>query len=237
MCRIRPVRRSSTPWDPYTIEAAMAHSLFTTSPTKIHSTEYWITDFLPLGFHGGWLCLRLFEDQGLGAGTARHVGQRRRPIDRGKQVGLGKRQTRLSTRRWNVRQRCGTSTKSVICNWIWSYAESVGATHYHTSAKLNRGVAELFLEISKSKSLTSRLPLLLYVVFNIRAHFPSYWRVSISLTGIAFHYFNSNPNLFQLFHFFKTGSRFFLLFHFFKTVEKAWVSFEKVKKLKNIELK
>ncbi len=30
------------------------------------------------------------------------------------------------------------------------YAKSVGAAHIYTSAKLNRGVTELFLEISKS---------------------------------------------------------------------------------------
>ena len=34
------------------------------------------------------------------------------------------------------------------------YAKSVGAKHYSTSAKLNHGVNELFLDISKSKILT-----------------------------------------------------------------------------------
>lgn len=29
------------------------------------------------------------------------------------------------------------------------YAKSVGATHFHTSAKLNRGIEEMFLELSK----------------------------------------------------------------------------------------
>ncbi|KAG9333641.1 hypothetical protein JZ751_010763 [Albula glossodonta] len=31
------------------------------------------------------------------------------------------------------------------------YAESVGAKHYHTSAKLNKGIEELFLDLCKSK--------------------------------------------------------------------------------------
>jgi len=30
-----------------------------------------------------------------------------------------------------------------------SYAQSVGAKHYHTSAKLNKGVSELFLDLTK----------------------------------------------------------------------------------------
>ena len=34
---------------------------------------------------------------------------------------------------------------------IFRYAESVGAQHYSTSAKLNQGVNELFLDITKSK--------------------------------------------------------------------------------------
>lgn len=29
------------------------------------------------------------------------------------------------------------------------YAESVGAKHYHTSAKLNKGIEELFLDLCK----------------------------------------------------------------------------------------
>ncbi|KAG8278737.1 Ras- protein Rab-21 [Homalodisca vitripennis] len=29
------------------------------------------------------------------------------------------------------------------------YAKSVGATHFHTSAKLNKGIEEMFLELSK----------------------------------------------------------------------------------------
>ena len=32
-----------------------------------------------------------------------------------------------------------------------SYAESVGAKHYYTSAKQNKGVGELFLDLAKSR--------------------------------------------------------------------------------------
>lgn len=39
--------------------------------------------------------------------------------------------------------------------FLFSYAESVGAKHYHTSAKLNKGIEELFLDLCKSKDLTS----------------------------------------------------------------------------------
>lgn len=35
--------------------------------------------------------------------------------------------------------------------YLCSYAESVGAKHYHTSAKLNKGIEELFLDLCKSK--------------------------------------------------------------------------------------
>jgi hypothetical protein len=31
------------------------------------------------------------------------------------------------------------------------YAESVGAKHYHTSAKQNKGIEELFLDLCKSR--------------------------------------------------------------------------------------
>ena len=31
------------------------------------------------------------------------------------------------------------------------YAASVGAKHYHTSAKLNKGIEEMFLDLSKGK--------------------------------------------------------------------------------------
>ncbi len=36
--------------------------------------------------------------------------------------------------------------------FLCSYAESVGAKHYHTSAKLNKGIEELFLDLCKSKT-------------------------------------------------------------------------------------
>ncbi len=36
-------------------------------------------------------------------------------------------------------------------NIFCSYAESVGAVHYTASAKQNKGIQELFLDISKSK--------------------------------------------------------------------------------------
>lgn len=32
---------------------------------------------------------------------------------------------------------------------VYRYANSVGAKHFHTSAKLNRGIEELFLELSQ----------------------------------------------------------------------------------------
>jgi hypothetical protein len=43
-----------------------------------------------------------------------------------------------------------------VCVSLWipllhRYAESVGAKHYHTSAKLNKGIEELFLDLCKSK--------------------------------------------------------------------------------------
>ena len=45
-----------------------------------------------------------------------------------------------------------------VCVSLWipllhRYAESVGAKHYHTSAKLNKGIEELFLDLCKSKQL------------------------------------------------------------------------------------
>lgn len=33
------------------------------------------------------------------------------------------------------------------------YAESVGAKHYHTSAKQNKGIEELFLDLCKSRCI------------------------------------------------------------------------------------
>uniref|UniRef100_A0A3Q2ZU18 Ras-related protein Rab-21 n=1 Tax=Kryptolebias marmoratus TaxID=37003 RepID=A0A3Q2ZU18_KRYMA len=38
-----------------------------------------------------------------------------------------------------------------------SYAESVGAKHYHTSAKLNKGIEELFLDLCKRMMETAQL--------------------------------------------------------------------------------
>lgn len=38
--------------------------------------------------------------------------------------------------------------RSIICFSIYSYAESVGAKHFETSAKNNVGVEELFLELT-----------------------------------------------------------------------------------------
>ena len=32
------------------------------------------------------------------------------------------------------------------------YAQTVGARHFHTSAKLNKGIEEMFFDLSKSKS-------------------------------------------------------------------------------------
>lgn len=34
-------------------------------------------------------------------------------------------------------------------SFCFRYAKSVGATHYHTSAKLNKGIEEMFLELSQ----------------------------------------------------------------------------------------
>ena len=46
---------------------------------------------------------------------------------------------------------------SIVMN-ICSYAESVGATHMHTSAKANRGVEEIFAELASRKCfLNSKL--------------------------------------------------------------------------------
>ena len=37
------------------------------------------------------------------------------------------------------------------------YAASVGATHFLTSAKLNKGIPELFLDLSKSEYTVARI--------------------------------------------------------------------------------
>jgi len=34
---------------------------------------------------------------------------------------------------------------------MFRYAASVGAKHFHTSAKMNKGIEEMFLDLSKSK--------------------------------------------------------------------------------------
>lgn len=51
-------------------------------------------------------------------------------------------------------QRCPESEQSLMSTLVFvcSYAESVGAKHYHTSAKLNKGIEELFLDLCKSKT-------------------------------------------------------------------------------------
>lgn len=38
---------------------------------------------------------------------------------------------------------------------MFRYAESVGATHFYTSAKANRGLEEVFNGLAASKSLNS----------------------------------------------------------------------------------
>ena len=38
---------------------------------------------------------------------------------------------------------------AVIAYLLYRYAESVGAKHYSTSAKLNKGLEELFLDLTK----------------------------------------------------------------------------------------
>ena len=43
-----------------------------------------------------------------------------------------------------------------LLDYYYRYAKSVGATHYHTSAKLNKGVEELFVDLTKRKSLLGR---------------------------------------------------------------------------------
>uniref|UniRef100_A0A8C5N560 Ras-related protein Rab-21 n=1 Tax=Gouania willdenowi TaxID=441366 RepID=A0A8C5N560_GOUWI len=39
---------------------------------------------------------------------------------------------------------------------VYSYAESVGAKHYHTSAKLNKGIEEMFLDLCKRMMETAQ---------------------------------------------------------------------------------
>lgn len=42
---------------------------------------------------------------------------------------------------------------SYFTQWIYRYAESVGATHFHTSAKINRGLDESFVDIAQRMHL------------------------------------------------------------------------------------
>ena len=36
-----------------------------------------------------------------------------------------------------------------MLNMVYRYAMSVGAQHYHTSAKMNKGIEELFLDLTQ----------------------------------------------------------------------------------------
>ena len=46
---------------------------------------------------------------------------------------------------------CLTHVALHFCFGVCSYAQSVGAVHYSASAKQNKGVQELFLDLSKSE--------------------------------------------------------------------------------------
>ncbi len=52
------------------------------------------------------------------------------------------------------------------CHYILRYAESVGAVHYNASAKQNKGVQELFLDLSKSKCFVQSCCLLYIFLYN-----------------------------------------------------------------------
>jgi Ras-related protein Rab-21 len=52
----------------------------------------------------------------------------------------------------NAAERCGFAIN--ICLTLLSYATSVGAVHFNTSAKLNRGIEEMFFDLSKRKPMT-----------------------------------------------------------------------------------
>lgn len=42
----------------------------------------------------------------------------------------------------------------ILCEFVVlfsRYAKTVGAKHFHTSAKLNKGIEEMFFELTKSK--------------------------------------------------------------------------------------
>ena len=51
-------------------------------------------------------------------------------------------------------------------NFLSSYAKSVGAKHFHTSAKLNKGIDELFLDLTKCEHLCFFLILFASATFN-----------------------------------------------------------------------
>ncbi len=40
---------------------------------------------------------------------------------------------------------------SHVSPWVYRYAESIGATHFVTSAKLNTGIDEVFLDVARRK--------------------------------------------------------------------------------------
>lgn len=47
--------------------------------------------------------------------------------------------------------------------YISSYAATVGAKHFHASAKLNKGIDEIFLDLSKRKCRIKTLDVNVYV--------------------------------------------------------------------------
>ena len=52
---------------------------------------------------------------------------------------------------------CNGGEGSITINCLPRYAASVGAQHFTTSAKQNRGIQELFLDLSKSEHILSLL--------------------------------------------------------------------------------
>lgn len=58
----------------------------------------------------------------------------------------------------------------------YSYAESVGARHFHTSAKLNKGIEELFLDLSKGCPRT-HFSVYVFIVFAIIIASSSTWNL------------------------------------------------------------
>lgn len=47
---------------------------------------------------------------------------------------------------------CLSWVKTLMMHILFRYAASVKAKHYQTSAKLNKGIQELFLDLAKSKN-------------------------------------------------------------------------------------